>query len=134
MVLALLAALLMVAAAVSETLAYVLHAGTDIGRFWFVVLVGAIPGLATASVIGIATLKRDNNRRAVVRLPYASAIGLPFIFIGGAWSGFALGFSELPPDSPASLAAFAYQVAFGAAVVGDLVLLVASRLAPIDFG
>jgi hypothetical protein len=133
-VVALFVGVLMVFAAATAMLAYVLHAGSDIGSDWFLVSVGAIPGLATASVIGVATLDRDNHRRVVVMLRTASAVGLPFIVIGGAASGFGLGFSELRPGSPAAHAAFAYQVAYVAAVAGDLILLVASRLVHLDRG
>ncbi|HEY6380023.1 MAG TPA: hypothetical protein VI316_12675 [Candidatus Dormibacteraeota bacterium] len=125
---AVLAAILMVAAAVTQASGYVLYSletpREALGTFWAAILIGAIPGVTTAGAIVRAIRRRDNPRGTILRLRISAAVGLPFIFVGGALSGFGLAFLDPPSGSPAALAASVYVVTFLAAVLGDIVLLV----------
>jgi hypothetical protein len=125
---AVLAAILMVAAAATQAAAYVLYSletpREALGTFWAIIVIGAIPGVTTAGAIVRAIRRRDNPRKAVLRLRITAATGLPFIFLGGALSGFGLAFLDPPSGSPAAVAASVYVVTFLAAVLGDIVLLV----------
>jgi hypothetical protein len=125
---AVLAAILMVAAAATQAAAYVLYSleapREALGTFWAIILIGAIPGVTTAGAIVRAIRRRDNPRKTVLKLHITAATGLPFIFLGGALSGFGLAFLDPPSGSPAAVAASVYVVTFLAAVLGDIVLLV----------
>jgi hypothetical protein len=127
---------LMIAAALNETLGYVLftldHPGTGFQTYVPITLIGAVPFLVTGLLIGLAARGlapgSGISPLAVQRIRQASGLGLLPIAIGGFWSGLGLAFLGADSNSSTGIAVFVYQFILVGAVVADLVLLVATFL------
>jgi hypothetical protein len=127
---------LMIAAALNETLGYVLftldHPGTGFQTYVPITLIGAVPFLVTGLLIGLAARGlapgSGTSQLAAQRIRQASGLGLLPIAIGGFWSGLGLAFLGADSNSSTGIAVFVYQFILVAAVVADLVLLVATFL------
>jgi len=135
-VLALATSALMLAAALNETLGYVLftldNPGTGFQTYVPITLIGAVPFLVTGLLIGLAARGLAPGSRTseqlVQRIRMASAFGLLPIAIGGFWSGLGLALLGADSNSSAGIAVFVYQFILVAAVLADLAVLVASLL------
>jgi hypothetical protein len=138
-VVAALAAALMVMAAVSLDLVYVLFSAypqagrpdTGLSNFLVPMAFGAIPFLiATAfiawTLLGARTATRagEPGQPSVDRLILISGVALPCIVVIGFWMGLAASAEELPAGSPAEAALTIYQFTWLSAVLADAATLV----------
>jgi hypothetical protein len=131
--LAVLTAVLTTVAAANLTLTYLLYVveqpGSDFARFVPIMAIGALPFLLTAGLLArviIGTPAGQLPRHVIGRLRIITACGLPFMILGGLWSGLAAALLGLEQGSPAGYSITLYQFTFLAAVVVDAVTLVAA--------
>ncbi len=132
--LAVLAAVLETVAAANLTLTYLLytvdHPGITIAGFVPIMAIGAVPFLITAGLL--AWVIRSNrpsegghpSPQAVSGLRMITGFGLPFMIVGGLWSGLAAALLGLDVGSAAGNAVTAYQFTFLAAIIADVITLV----------
>lgn len=131
-IVALVTSIVMIAAAVNVTLAYVLpktdHPGSlqlDLSGTWF----GAIPFLLTAILIilavwGLGSAEATRSHAFVTLVRIVAVFALLPMAIGGLWAGLGLGFGGVELNSPAEVALIVYQFTFLAALLADIVLMI----------
>lgn len=134
---ALVTSMLMLAAAISATLGYVLPrtANPGIGLHLYLPqdLIGAVPFLVGAILIilavwGLGPAGGTRSQAFVTLIRNVTAFGLLPMAIGGFWAGLGLGFGGIEPNSPAAVALGVYELTFLAALVADIVLLIVTFL------
>jgi hypothetical protein len=137
------AAVLETVAAANLTLTYILytfeHPDIGIAGFVPIMAIGAVPFLVTAGLLAWA-VRSDRpsegdqlSRQAVRRLRMITGFGLPFMILGGLWSGLAAALLGLDVGSAAGNAVTVYQFTFLAAVIADVITLavaLTTRTAP----
>jgi hypothetical protein len=132
--LAVLAAVVATVAAVNVTLTYLLfligQPGSNIAGFVPIMAIGAVPFLVTAGLLAWA-IRNDRpsalgqvTRPFLSRLRIISGCGLPFMILGGLWSGLAAALLGLDQGSLAGFALTLYQFTFLAAIFFDTATLV----------
>jgi hypothetical protein len=132
--LAVLAAVLATVAAVNVTLTYLLFVvgqpGSNFAGFVPIMAIGAVPFLVTAGLLAWA-IRNDRpaegsqpSRQTVSRLRMIAGFGLPFMILGGLWSGLAAALLGLEQGSAAGFAITLYQFTFLAAIFLDTATLV----------
>jgi hypothetical protein len=132
--LAVLDAVLATAAAANLTLVYLLYTveqpGSSLAGFVPIMAIGSVPFLVTAGLLAwVIRSERpsegdQSSRQAVSRLRMITGFGLPFMILGGLWSGLAAALLGLEQGSAAGFAITLYQFTFLAAVIVDTVTLV----------
>jgi hypothetical protein len=124
-------------AAANLTLIYLLfavdHPGSNFGGFLLVMAIGLVPFLLTAGLLAWAIRGRPSEpdqlpRQLVGRLRMISGFGLPFMFVGGLWSGLGGALLGLEQGSAAAFALTLYQFTFLAAVIADGITLVVALM------
>jgi len=130
------AAVLATVAAANLTLIYLLFVvgqpGSNIAGFVPIMAIGALPFLVTAGLIAWAIVSagspvgeiQRSQQQIIGRLRMITGFGLPFMILGGLWSGLAAALLGLEQDSAAGFALTLYQFTFLAAVFVDTVTLV----------
>ena len=130
------AAVLATVAAANLTLIYLLFVvgqpGSNIAGFVPIMAIGALPFLVTAGLIAWAIVSagspvgeiQRSQQQIIGRLRMITGFGLPFMILGGLWSGLAAALLGLDQDSAAGFALTLYQFTFLAAVFVDTVTLV----------
>jgi len=130
------AAVLATVAAANLTLIYLLYLagqpGSNIARFVPIMAIGALPFLVTAGLLAWAIVSAASpagegqrpQQQAIGRLRMITGLGLPFMILGGLWSGLAAALLGLEQDSAAGFALTLYQFTFLAAVFVDTITLV----------
>jgi len=130
------AAVLATVAAANLTLIYLLFVvgqpGSNIAGFVPIMAIGALPFLVTAGLIAWAIVSagspvgevQRSQQHIIGRLRMITGFGLPFMILGGLWSGLAAALLGLEQDSAAGFALTLYQFTFLAAVFVDTVTLV----------
>jgi len=122
---ALVTSVVLVIASVSVVLVYGLSASAS-----FIVLIAVIPFLIGAGWFSVAALRLTATSVGAIRmLRAASGVGLPIIFLGGAWSGFGMLF--LSPNETSFYAVYAYLVTYLLAIAGVLAVLILAFATPI---
>ena len=134
MLLSVLTAVLATVAAANLTLTYLLysidHPGISFAGFVPITAIGSVPFLVTAGFLAWAlrgnrpSQPGELSRSTVVRLRMITGFGLPFMIIGGLWSGLAAALLGLDVGSAAGNAVTVYQFTFLAAVIADVITLV----------
>ena len=129
-------AVLAVAAAANLTLIYLLYLagqpGSNVAGFVPIMAIGALPFLITAGLLAWAVVSagspvdegQPTQQRVIGRVRMITGFGLPFMILGGLWSGLAAALLGLEQDSAAGFALTLYQFTFLAAVFVDTVTLV----------
>ena len=139
--LAVLDAVLATVAAANLTLVYLLYTvdqpGSNLAAFVPIMAIGSVPFLVTAGLLAwVIRSQRPSEggqlfRQAVSRLRMITGFGLPFMILGGLWSGLAAALLGLEQGSAAGFSITLYQFTFLAAVIVDTVtLVVALRMRP----
>ena len=130
------AAVLATVAAANLTLIYLLFVvgqpGSNIAGFVPIMAIGALPFLVTAGLIAWAIVSagspvgeiQRSQQQTIGWLRMITGFGLPFMILGGLWSGLAAALLGLEQDSAAGFALTLYQFTFLAAVFVDTVTLV----------
>ena len=130
------AAVLAVVAAANLTLIYLLYLagqpGSNIAGFVPIMAIGALPFLVTAGLLAWAIVSAGSSvgegqrsqQQVIGRVRMITGFGLPFMILGGLWSGLAAALLGLEQDSAAGFALTLYQFTFLAAVFVDTVTLV----------
>ena len=131
-IVALVTSIMMIAAAITVTAAYVLPKTDQPGSLqlnlsgtWF----GAIPFLLTAVLIilavrGLGSAEVTRSHAFVTLICIVTVVALLPMAIGGLWAGLGLGFGGVELNSPAEVALTVYQFTFLAALLADIVLLI----------
>jgi hypothetical protein len=121
-------------AAANLTLTYLFfaidHPGISVAGFVPIMAIGSVPFLITAALLAWAI--RSNRpsepgqvtRETVGRLRIISGCGLPFMILGGLWSGLAAALLGLEQGTAAGYAVTLYQFTFLAAIFIDTITLV----------
>ncbi len=133
--LAVLTAVLATVAAANLTLIYLLftvgQAGSNLAGFVPIMAIGALPFLVTAGLLAWVIVSAGPSvsagrvpRDVLGRLRIVSGCGLPFMILGGLWSGLAAALLGPDQGSAAGFALTLYQFTFLAAVFVDTVTLV----------
>ena len=141
--LSVLTAVLATVAAANLTLTYLLYVtgqpGSNIAGFVPIMAIGAFSFLVTACLLAWVIVSAGSSisegqrpqQQAIGRLRLITGFGLPFMILGGLWSGLAAALLGLEQDSPAGFALTLYQFTFLAAVFVDTItLVVALRTRP----
>jgi len=138
-------ALLETVAAANLTLTYLLYVaeqpGSNVAGFVPIMAIGAVPFLVTAGLLAWAIVSAGSSvspgqlppPQVISRLRIITGFGLPFMILGGLWSGLAAALLGLEQGSAAGFAITLYQFTFLAAVFVDTVTLVVAlraRAAP----
>jgi hypothetical protein len=130
------AAVLATLSAANLTLIYLLFVvgqpGSNLAGFLPIMAIGAVPFLVTAGLLawaivsaGSSVSPRQLPRPQVIgRVRIITGFGLPFMILGGLWSGLAAALLGLDQGSAAGAALTLYQFTFLAAVFVDAVTLV----------
>ncbi len=140
------AAVLAIVAAANLTLIYLLYVvgqpGSNIAGFVPIMAIGALPFLITAGLLAWAIVRAGSpvgesqqpQQQAIGRVRMITGFGLPFMILGGLWSGLAAALLGLEQDSAAGFALTLYQFTFLAAVFVDTItLVVALRTRSVSF-
>jgi hypothetical protein len=129
--LSVIAAVLATLSAANLTLIYLLFVvgqpGSNLAGFVPIMAIGSLPFLITAGLLArviIGTPAGQLPRHVIGRLRIITACGLPFMILGGLWSGLAAALLGLEQGSAAGYAITLYQFTFLAAVFVDTVTLV----------
>jgi hypothetical protein len=133
-VLSMLTAVLETVAAANLTLTYILYTvenpGSNLAGFVPIMAIGAVPFLLTAGLLAWA-IRSDRasspgqaSRQVIGRLRIITGCGLPFMILGGLWSGLAAALLGLELGSAAASAVTLYQFTFLAAIIADGITLV----------
>jgi hypothetical protein len=143
MLLSVLTAVLATVAAANLTLTYLLYSidqpGISFAGFVPITAIGSVPFLVTAGFLAWAirgnrpSAPGEVTRSTVVRLRMITGFGLPFMILGGLWSGLAAALLGLDVGSAAGNAVTVYQFTFLAAVIADVITLavaLTTRTAP----
>ena len=130
------AAVLAVVAAANLTLIYLLYLagqpGSNIAGFVPIMAIGALPFLVTAGLLAWAIVSAGSSvgegqrsqQQVIGRVRMITGFGLPFMILGGLWSGLAAALLGLEQDSAAGFALTLYQFTFLAAVFVDTITVV----------
>ena len=130
------AAVLAIVAAANLTLIYLLYLvgqpGSNIAGFVPIMAIGALPFLITAGLLAWAIVSAGSpvredqqpQQQVIGRVRMITGFGLPFMILGGLWSGLAAALLGLEQDSAAGFALTLYQFTFLAAVFVDTITLV----------
>ena len=134
MLLSVLAAVLATVAAANLTLTYLLytidHPGISFAGFVPITAIGSVPFLVTAGFLAWTirgsrpSAPGEVSRTTIVRLRLITGFALPFMIIGGLWSGLAAALLGLDLGSASGNAVTVYQFTFLAAVTADVITLV----------
>ena len=128
--------MLAVVAAANLTLIYLLYLagqpGSNIAGFVPIMAIGALPFLVTAGLLAWAIVSAGSSvgegqrsqQQVIGRVRMITGFGLPFMILGGLWSGLAAALLGLEQDSAAGFALTFYQFTFLAAVFVDTITLV----------
>ena len=138
------AAVLAIVAAANLTLIYLLYLvgqpGSNIAGFVPIMAIGALPFLITAGLLAWAIVSAGSpvgegqQQQVIGRVRMITGFGLPFMILGGLWSGLAAALLGLEQDSAAGFALTLYQFTFLAAVFVDTItLVVALRTRSVSF-
>jgi|ERR1700682_5912684 len=106
--------------------------GISIAGFVPIIAIGAVPFLVTAFLLAWVIRSQGRSepgqlpRQVIGRLRMVSGIGLPFMILGGLWSGLGAAFLGLEQGTAAGYALTLYQFTFLAAVIADGITLVVS--------
>ena len=129
-----LAAVAATVAAVNLTWTYLFfavdHPGINVASFVPIMAIGSVPFLITAgllawSIRGNRPSERGQvSRDTVGRLRIISGVALPFMILGGLWSGLAAALLGLEQGTAEGSALTLYQFTFLAAVFVDTITLV----------
>jgi hypothetical protein len=128
-------------AAANLTLTYLFfavdHPGINVASYVPIMAIGSVPFLITAGLLAWAIRSNRQSERGQVsretvgRLRIISGCGLPFMILGGLWSGLAAALLGLEQGTAAASAVTVYQFTFLAAVFVDTItLVVALRTRP----
>jgi hypothetical protein len=129
-------AVLATIAAANLTLIYLLYVldqpGSNFAGFVPIMAIGAFPFLVTAGLLAWAIVSAGSSvspgqlppPQVISRLRFITGFGLPFMIVGGLWSGLAAALLGLDQGSAAGFALTLYQFTFLAAVFVDTVTLV----------
>jgi len=130
------AAVVATVAAANLTLIYLLYLagqpGSNIAGFLPIMAIGALPFLITAGLLAWAIVSarssvgegQRSQQQVIGRVRMITGFGLPFMILGGLWSGLAAALLGLEQDSAAGFALTLYQFTFLAAVFVDTITLV----------
>ena len=130
------AAVLAIVAAANLTLIYLLYLvgqpGSNIAGFVPIMAIGALPFLITAGLLAWAIVSAGSpvgegqqpQQQVIGRVRMITGFGLPFMILGGLWSGLAAALLGLEQDSAAGFALTLYQFTFLAAVFVDTITMV----------
>ena len=130
------AAVLATVAAANLTLIYLLYLagqpGSNIAAFVPIMAIGALPFLVSAGLLAWAIVSAGSlvgegqrpQQHVIARIRMITGFGLPFMILGGLWSGLAAALLGLEQDSAAGFALTLYQFTFLAAVFVDTITLV----------
>jgi hypothetical protein len=140
------AAVMAIVAAANLTLIYLLYVvgqpGSNIAGFVPIMAIGALPFLITAGLLAWAIVSAGSTlgegqqpqQQVIGRVRMITGFGLPFMILGGLWSGLAAALLGLEQDSAAGFALTLYQFTFLAAVFVDTItLVVALRTRSVSF-
>jgi len=134
--LSVLTALLATVAAANLTLIYLLFVvgqpGRNIAGFVPIMAIGALPFLVTAGLLAWAIVSAGSSasegqrprQQVIGRVRMITGFGLPFMVLGGLWSGLAAALLGPDQGSAAGFALTLYEFTFLAAVFVDTVTLV----------
>jgi hypothetical protein len=134
--LSVIAAVLATLSAANLTLIYLLFVagqpGSNLAGFVPIMAIGALPFLVTAGLLAWAIVSAGSSvspgqlppPQVISRLRFITGFGLPFMIVGGLWSGLAAALLGLDQGSAAGFALTLYQFTFLAAVFVDTVTLV----------
>src|SRR2546421_1139683 len=134
--LSVIAALLATLSAANLTLIYLLFVvgqpGSNVAGFLPIMAIGAVPFLVTAGLLAWVIVSAGSSvnpgqppsPQVIGRLRIITGLGLPFMILGGLWSGLAAALLGLDQGSAAGFALTLYQFTFLAAVFVDAVTLV----------
>jgi len=121
-------------AAANLTLIYLLFVvgqpGSNLAGFVPITAIGSVPFLVTAGFLAWAirgsrpSAPGEMSRSTIVRLRMITGFALPFMIIGGLWSGLAAALLGLDVGSASGNALTVYQFTFLAAVIADVITLV----------
>jgi hypothetical protein len=129
-------AVLATAAAANLTLIYLLYVvgqpGSNLAGFVPIIAIGAVPFLVTAGLLAWVIVSAGSSansgqpppRQVIGRLRIITGFGLPFMILGGFWSGLGAAFLGLEQGSAAGFALTLYQFTLLAALFVDTVTLV----------
>ena len=133
-VLSMLAAVLETIAAANLILTYILytveHPGISLAGFVPITAIGSLPFLVTAGFLAWTirgsrpSAPGEVSRSTIVRLRMITGFALPFMIIGGLWSGLAAALLGLDVGSASGNAVTVYQFTFLGAVIADVITLV----------
>jgi len=139
-------AVLATLSAANLTLIYLLFVvgqpGSNVAGFVPIMAIGAVPFLVTAGLLAWvivsagSSVKPDQppSPQVIGRLRIIAGLGLPFMILGGLWSGLAAALLGLDQGSAAGFALTLYQFTFLAAVFVDTItLVVALRTRSVSF-
>ena len=130
------AAVLATLSAANLTLIYLLFVfgqpGSNLAGFVPIMAIGAVPFLVTAGLLAWVSVSAGSSVKpgqlpppqVIVRLRIITGFGLPFMILGGLWSGLGAALLGLEQGSAAGVALTLYQFTFLAAVFVDIVTLV----------
>jgi hypothetical protein len=128
-----LAAMLATVAAANLTLIYLLYVvgqpGSNLAGFVPIMAIGTVPFLVTAGLLGRVIVSAGSSsgqlpQPVINRFRIITALGLPFMILGGFWSGLGAAFLGLEQGSAAGFALTLYQFTLLAALFVDTVTLV----------
>jgi hypothetical protein len=128
-----LAAMLATVAAANLTLIYLLYVvgqpGSNLAGFVPIMAIGTVPFLVTAGLLGRVIVSAGSSsgqlpQPVINRFRIITALGLPFMILGGFWSGLGAALIGLEEGSAAAIALTLYQFTFLAAVFADAICLV----------
>src|SRR5437763_553344 len=128
-------AVLATLSAANLTLIYLLFVvgqpGSNLAGFVPIMAIGTVPFLVTAGLLagavvsaGSSVSPRQLPSQVIGRLRIITGFGLPFMILGGLWSGLAAALLGLEQGSAAGVALALYQFTFLAAVLVDTVALI----------
>jgi hypothetical protein len=129
-------AVLATVAAANLTLIYLLYVvgqpGSNLAGFVPIIAIGAVPFLVTAGLLAWVIVSAGSSanpgqpppRQVIGRLRIITGFGLPFMILGGFWSGLGAAFLGLEQGSAAGFALTLYQFTLLAALFVDTVTLV----------
>src|SRR3989442_9677672 len=141
--LSVLTAVLATVAAANLTLPYLLYVtgqpGSNIAGFVPIMAIGAVRFLVTAGLLAWVIVSAGSSisegqrpqQQAIGRLRLITGFGLPFMILGGLWSGLAAAVVGLEQDSPAGFSLRLPPVTFLAAgVLPPITFFAALRARP----
>src|SRR3989442_4393819 len=143
--LSVLTAVLATVAAANLTLTYLLYVtgqpGSNIAGFGPIMVIGAVPFLLTAGLLAWVIVSAGSSisegqrpqQQAIGPLRLITGFGLPFMILGGLWSGLAAALLGLEQDSPAGFSLTLFQFTFlppGVSRTVTLIVALSPRSSP----